>query len=204
MKRILISAIAAILMCSVGASAQTRWGVTGGMNFSTSKFKELDVKASAGWHAGLSCLIDLPIGFSIQPSLVYNQKNSNVSETLVQNVGSIDLPLALQWGPDLLVFRPYIEAVPYIGYGITRDMISSVSEHHKFSQEWAAKERFEYGIGLGGGINVWKVQVYLRYCWNFGALYNLHSWDDFKEDLGTLKTDNENFGGLTFGLSLLF
>ncbi len=209
MKRLFVSLIALVLIFSVQMSAQTstrvaRWGVTGGVNFGTAKFSELDIKAQTGWNAGVTCLVDLPLGFSIQPSLVYNQKNTNVSEALVQNVGYLELPVSVQWGPDLLVFRPFLDVTPYIGYGIHQEMFTSLKENHSLPEGWNGKERFEYGLGLGGGINVWKIQVLLRYCWNFGTLYNVHGWDDIKGQLVGLNAKNENFGGLYLGLSFLF
>ncbi len=204
MRKILISAIAFFLLFAVQASAQARWGVTGGMNFGTSRFSELDIKAKTGWNAGLTLLVDLPLGFSLQPSLVYSQKNLNVSESLVQNVGYLEFPVSLQWGPDLLIFRPFVDVTPYIGYGISQEMLTSVKDGHVLPSGWSGKERFEYGLGLGGGINVWKIQLLLRYCWNFGPLYNVHGWEDIKTQVGGLNARNDNFGGLMFGASILF
>lgn len=201
MKRILTVLLSLLVVCSVHSYAQVRFGVTGGMNFSTSKFKELDVKAKTGWNAGLTCLVDLPLGLSLQPSLVYTQKNANVTETIAQSMGFVELPVSLQWGPDLLLFRPFVDFTPYIGYAVTNETYGDI----KFSSSsWKDKERFEYGVGIGGGINVWKLQVIARYNWNFGSLYNVEGWNDIKDHFSDLKTDNRNFQGLTLSLALLF
>ena len=69
----------------------------------------------------------------------------------------------------------------------------------KFSS-WQGKERFEYGLGIGAGINVWKLQLIARYNWNFGSLYNVEGWDDIKSELKGLSAENENFGGVTLTL----
>ncbi len=204
MKRILAVTFALLFVLSVQTSAQGRWGVTGGMNFSTTKFSELDVRAKTGWNAGLTCLVDLPLGFSLQPSLVYSQKNTNITETLVQNVGYLELPVSVQWGPDLLLFRPFVDLTPYVGYGISQKMLTSIKDEHTLPKGWDGKERFEYGLGIGGGINVWKIQVIARYCWNFGSLYNVHGWADLKDQVSGLSRENDNFGGLTLSLALLF
>lgn len=201
MKRILTVLLSLLVVCSVHSYAQVRFGVTGGMNFSTSKFKELDVKAKTGWNAGLTCLVDLPLGLSLQPSLVYTQKNANVTETIAQNMGFVELPVSLQWGPDLLLFRPFVDFTPYIGYAVTNKTYGDI----KFSSSsWKDKERFEYGVGIGGGINVWKLQFIARYNWNFGSLYNVEGWNDIKDHFSDLKADNRNFQGLTLSLALLF
>lgn len=210
MKRILIAAVAFLMMFSVQSSAQVRWGVTGGVNFNTSKFKELAVEAKAGWNAGLTCLVDLPLGLSLQPSLVYNQKSTNLTGSVVQNMGFVELPVSVQWGPDLLLFRPFVDVTPYVGYAISNKAYGTVVSRPDRAgglldySSWEGKERFEYGLGIGGGINVWKLQIIARYNWNFGSLYNVEGWNDIKDHFHDLNADNENFGGLTLGLSFLF
>lgn len=203
MKKILIASIVFLTAFSLQSSAQALWGVTGGMNFNTSKFKEVNVEAKTGWNAGLTLLVDLPLGFSLQPSLVYSQKNTNVTESMAQGMGYVELPVSVQWGPDLLLFRPFVDFSPYIGYAVANK--AYVTDNVSISgNSWRGKERFEYGLGIGGGINVWKLQVIARYNWNFGSIYNVEGWSDIKNHFSDLKADNEHFGGLTLSLALLF
>lgn len=202
MKRLFATVVAALALCCISASAQAKWGVTAGLNFNTSKFSEIDVKAKTGWSAGATCLVDLPLGFSIQPSLLYHQKGANITNEIAQNMGFIELPVSVQWGPDLLVFRPFLDVTPYIGYALSNEVTTSLADF-KFSS-WQGKERFEYGLGIGAGINVWKLQLIARYNWNFGSLYNVEGWDDIKSELKGLSVENENFGGVTLSLAFLF
>lgn len=202
MKRLFATVLAALALCCISASAQAKWGVTAGLNFNTSKFSEIDVKAKTGWSAGATCLVDLPLGFSIQPSLLYHQKGANITNEVAQNMGFIELPVSVQWGPDLLVFRPFFDVTPYIGYALSNEVTTSLTDF-KFSS-WQGKERFEYGLGIGAGINVWKLQLIARYNWNFGSLYNVEGWDDIKSELKGLSAENENFGGVTLSLAFLF
>ncbi|MBR1960877.1 MAG: PorT family protein [Bacteroidales bacterium] len=202
MKRLFATVVAALALCCISASAQAKWGVTAGLNFNTSKFSEIDVKAKTGWSAGATCLVDLPLGFSIQPSLLYHQKGANITNEIAQKMGFIELPVSVQWGPDLLVFRPFLDVTPYIGYALSNEVTTSLADF-KFSS-WQGKERFEYGLGIGAGINVWKLQLIARYNWNFGSLYNVEGWDDIKSELKGLSAENENFGGVTLSLAFLF
>lgn len=202
MKRLFATVVAALALCCISASAQAKWGVTAGLNFNTSKFSEIDVKAKTGWSAGATCLVDLSLGFSIQPSLLYHQKGANITNEIAQNMGFIELPVSVQWGPDLLVFRPFLDVTPYIGYALSNEVTTSLADF-KFSS-WQGKERFEYGLGIGAGINVWKLQLIARYNWNFGSLYNVEGWDDIKSELKGLSAENENFGGVTLSLAFLF
>jgi hypothetical protein len=155
--------------------------------------------ATVGFY--LLC-IDVGSGFSIQPSLLYHQKGANITNEVAQNMGFIELPVSVQWGPDLLVFRPFLDVTPYIGYALSNEVTTSLADF-KFSS-WQGKERFEYGLGIGAGINVWKLQVIARYNWNFGSLYNVEGWDDIKSELKGLSAENENFGGVTLSLAFLF
>lgn len=204
MKKIISIIAAALVLLCADASAQTRWGVTGGLNFNTSTFTDVQVKAKAGWNAGITCLVDLPLGFSLQPTLLYHQKGANITDKISQKMGFLELPVSLQWGPDLLIFRPFLDVTPYIGYALSNDLKASLAGLNILSDSWAGKERFEYGLGLGAGINVWKLQFIARYNWNFGSLYNVEGWADIKPNLKGLDSKNENFGGVSLSLAFLF
>jgi hypothetical protein len=204
MKRILMIVLAVFLLAGISASAQAKWGVTAGLNFNTSKFTEVDVKARTGWNAGATLLVDLPLGFSLQPSLVYHEKSANLTEKVSQTMGYIELPVSVQWGPELLIFRPFLDVTPYVGYALSNKFSASVAGIDLSDEGWKGKERFEYGLGLGAGVNVWKLQFIARYNWNFGSLYNVEGWDDIKPHLKDLNSKSENFGGVTLSLAFLF
>ncbi len=204
MKRLLISAIALLLVFSVQTTAQTRFGITAGMNFNTSKIIEHDVDTKAGWHAGVTCLFDLPAGFSIQPSLIYNQRGANLTRSTSQEMGYIELPVSVQWGPDLIFLRPFIDVTPYVGYAVANKFNSEdVFAELIPESSWEGKQRLEYGLGIGGGLNIWKLQILARYCWNFGSLYN-ENWEGFKNNISNLKIEDENFGGVTLSIAFFF
>ena len=203
MKKLLLTLIALISLSVSMLSAQTRWGVTGGVGFNQSKFsKIIKEKNPVGWNAGLTVSVDLPAGFTIQPTLQYHQKSVVVSSGITQSMSYAELPVSLQWGPDLLVFRPFLDCTPYIGYAISNRLNLGFSE--QAISNWDGKQRFEFGLGLGGGIEVWRLQIVARYNWNFGSLYNLKGWTYLQELLKDLDAESPNFGGVTVGLSIFF
>lgn len=204
MKRILMTVLAVFLLAGISASAQVRWGITAGLNFNTSKFTEIEVKARTGWSVGGTCLVDLPLGFSVQPSLLYHQKGANITDELAQNMGYLELPVSVQWGPDLLLFRPFLDVTPYIGYALYNKFSASMAGLELSSSGWKGKERFEYGLGVGGGLNIWRLQIIARYNWNFGSLYNVQGWDDIVPNLKGMSVMNENFGGVSLSMSYFF
>lgn len=197
MKKIFILAAIAMMAFSVSASAQG-FGVTAGMNFNSAKIKDVKMDAQAGWNVGVTYGFNLPLGFSIQPALVYSQKGALLEEVTdtKQTVGSINIPVSVQWGPDLLVARPFVDVTPYVGYSLFNKAEGDLLKDLK------GGNGFEYGLGVGAGLNIWKLQAVVRYNWNFGVLGSLK---DFTEiDLGDLNPENQNYGGISFHLAFFF
>lgn len=183
------------------------FGVTGGASFLG--IDNAKSGRTAGYHAGLTYKFKLPAGFAIQPSLLYHMKSSSYGTGAVEvdfNVGYVELPVSLQWGPDLLLFRPFIDVSPFIGYGVNHELgIKSIEtpDSSPTIDGWQYINRLEYGLGLGGGIEIWKFQITCRYNWNFGPLLDADNKVDvssiLKNELG-----EDNFGGVTLSLALLF
>lgn len=203
MKRFLIAVASLLLICSMQASAQG-FGVTAGMNFNSTKIEDVKTDAKAGWNIGVTYGLDLPLGFSLQPSLVFIQKAADYSPvdavTAVQKVSSINIPVSVQWGPDLIVARPFIDVTPYLGYSMSNKLKGNLAGIVK--GETSLANAFEYGVGLGAGLNVWKLQAIVRYNWNFGTLGKLSDFKDLQ--IGDFKTENETFGGISVSVAFFF
>lgn len=212
MKKYLIVVAAAILAFSATASAQMNFGVTAGMNFNSAKIGDVKMDARAGWNVGATVQFDLPLGFSLQPSLVYMQKSGgyttpefssaileDIKAQFVQTVGSLVLPVSVQWGPDLLVARPFLDVTPYVGYSLSNKIKADVAGLEEVVK---GGNGLDYGLGLGAGVNVWKLQAIVRYNWNFGVLGNYEDFTDIK--LGDLNSENETFGGITVSVAFFF
>ena len=152
----------ATAFCALGLSAQTRWGITGGFGWSQSNVNEIiENQAPAGWNAGLTISFDLPLGFSLQPTFRYHHKDAMLTNTIGQSMSYVEVPVSLQWGPDLLLFRPFIDATPFVGYALANETYSTIDlpggllSGARLSKDsltgWEGKQRVGYGIGLGGG-----------------------------------------------------
>ena len=118
----------AVVLLSLGfidtVSAQVNFGVLGGASFSSAKPEDWKMTNLVQYHAGITCCINLPLGFAVQPEVLYHVKGSNVplgeSSKLDYAAGYVEVPVSLQWGPDLLVMRPYFELVPEWKSGISK------------------------------------------------------------------------------------
>ena len=208
----LYALLASVLLCFVvvnTASAQVNFGVLGGASFSSAKPEDWKVTNLVQYHAGITCCINLPLGFAVQPEVLYHVKGSNVplgeSSKLDYAAGYVEIPVSLQWGPDLLVMRPYFELVPFVGYAVNnryrQDDLTA-------KNDWAGLQRWEYGLGLGAGVEVWHFQISARYNWNFGSMFDakqeITDVDAFVNKMKGGISDKTNFGGVTLTLAVLF
>ena len=148
------------------ASSFFKVGVKGGIDFiSMSR-----VSNYTGFTAGVAFSFDMPLrGMTIQPELNYVSKGTMYrgknpeggSENARFRTDYIEVPVNFQFGLDLILLRPYLMVSPYIGYAVYKEP-GIVS--------WDNTNRFEYGIGIGGGVDFWKFQLQVKYNWNIGQL----------------------------------
>lgn len=167
MKRITVLFLV-LTLAAFSARAQAGFGVKAGLNFNSMSDIDIrnmnaSVKGKTGFHVGVLYNWRLPLGFALQPELLYSQKSNTVTyENLKYDskIGYLQLPVNVQWGVDLVLFRPFLQVSPYIGYAISK--ISDIDN--------SDLNRFQYGIGLGAGLEIWKFQLSGRYCWDLGKL----------------------------------
>lgn len=186
-------------------------GVTAGANFSSiDGVKELNLKQAAGFNFGIVYDFNIPIpvvGFHIQPSLTYTMKSASLGVEAFADIASMDFSVgylefmaSIQPGIDLLALRAFLDISPYVGYAVngTGDIKGLWKED--------AVNKLQWGLGLGAGVNVWKLQLVARYNWNFGGL--MKTVDAVDQGFGALdayKTlKGANFGGVTVSAVYFF
>lgn len=207
MKR-LVAALAFFALALVGASeiSAQKYGIIGGATFTS--MQNIEKSAKTGFNIGATAQLRLPLGFSVQPSLIYNSKAAQVGGDALaasMNVGYLELPVSVQWGPDLLLFRPFLEVTPFVGYAVNSTFKTGVlNQATIIKNEWNSfnMNRFAYGLGLGGGIEVWRFQVICRYNWNFGPLFDADGSLNVQPVTDAFK--DKNFGGVTLSLAFMF
>lgn len=151
------------------ASSFFKVGIKGGIDFiSMSRFEmgyiSESVSSHTGFTAGVAFSFDLPVrGLTIQPELNYVSKGAMFrgQDNISFRTDYVELPVNIQAGLDLILLRPYLMVSPYIGYAVYKE---------PGFVDWNNINRFEYGIGIGGGIDFWKLQLQVKYNWNIGAL----------------------------------
>lgn len=189
----LITIVLALLVVSAASFGQTKFGVKAGLNFNTltditqAGSTNAAWDAQTGYHIGLAVQMKVPfLGLAIQPELLYNAIRSEPNPSLTyggpkptingdfmsQNVVEpvteirmdyITLPINFQFGIDLVLLRPFVVVCPYIQYAIQTGVVLE-------DQPIDDVNRFDYGVGLGVGLDLWKLQIMGKYNWGLGKL----------------------------------
>ena len=211
MKKIVFALAVAALAFGISASAQhydnARMGITAGLTSTSTSIKNVDTKSVSQYHAGVAFEFPLGGGFAIQPEVLYQVKGmaldqmggstlGEIGNAFETKVGYVEVPVQIQWGPDLMLFRPYGFIEPFVGYRLTE------------KSEGAAKvlsdelQKVEYGMSLGAGIDIWRLQVAAKYFWNFGNVYK----SDIKNTGNTIAglKDGNTFNGVAVSVALFF
>lgn len=200
----LILALVAAAVLSANASAQllsgVRFGVTGAYTTSNHTLRGFDTEKVGKYNVGVALQIPLVNGFVIQPSVVYQVKGNDLGSAALEShelagyletkPGFIEIPVQVQWGPDLMFFRPYVFAEPFIGWRMTKDKGKSATG--------AVMSDTEYGLGLGVGLELGIFQISYRYYWNWGDLYDANNVSD--ATIQTAVRGGDNYSGSKIAL----
>ncbi|MCI2107386.1 MAG: PorT family protein [Bacteroidales bacterium] len=209
MKR-LFFILAIACMATVGMNAQrynrASFGIIGGLTSSKSHVKDVDASSLSLYHVGITAQLPLFSGLAIQPSLLYQVKGTSVDniddaqwKDFQTKVGYLELPVQIQWGPDLGFLRPYAFAEPFVGYRLGS---SNDGQAKTIKSEL---KKAEYGLGVGAGLDFWKLQFSIKYFWNFGNIYGSGNIADTVGDKVRDAVNNgNNFNGVAFSLALFF
>lgn len=166
MKKLLVSFIL-VAAFAITSEAQFRFGVKGGINFSkfSTSIEELESSATA-WQVGLVSQFKIPIvGLGIQPELLYT-----ISKGEDSSISYFQLPINLRWQPlPIPLVKPVILAGPYFGYAVN---FSGFKDGIKDNIK-----KFDWGIGLGLGVEIWKFQVAGRYSWGLQDISKVSEFD---------------------------
>lgn len=198
MKRFIL--LLSICMLALPANVQARGtvGVLAGVCFSDSKQYQGENPVPGRFTGGFAVNVDLPAGFTIQPAVQIIKKQAYFSEYTNYIKHFIEVPVSFQWGPDLMICRPFLDVTPVAGFMIGNDtgyyMRNGQPMTRFFNVE--GRKRLEYGLGVGGGLDVWRLRFVARYFWNFGSMFNEGYTSVEGHEFGS-----DNFKGLTLTMA---
>ncbi|MBP3256576.1 MAG: PorT family protein [Bacteroidales bacterium] len=220
MKKILTLLVAVLATASV---AHAQFGIIGGFTSSRTTIDTKDISANfkgvSLFHAGIAYKVKLPLGFAVQPALTYEMKGANLDQvkdinagfsSLSTKAGYIQLGAGIQWGIDLLIARPFLLAQPFFGYQVNgsekltaADGTVSINSINDVFQ--TAKKKLEYGIELGGGVEVVKhIQVSVVWFKNLGYLYDGDKLTNVTGAILGAYKDTKNYSGIKVSVGFFF
>ena len=217
MKRIAVVAVA--LLAALSLHAQV--GVMGGFTSSQTRFsgEGFNPASVSLYHAGVFYRGDIGGGFVLQPALSYQMKGASLQEVGVEGItrtlntrsGFAELSLGIQWGADLMLFRPFVAAEPFVGYALTENdywaLISTGDVQALKEQLGDAKRKLEYGFGLGGGLEITRhLQISAQYFMNIGKLFDEGKLTTSAAEEAVKKAFRgiDNYQGVKVSLGIIF
>jgi hypothetical protein len=179
MKKIIV--LLTVLVVAINADAQIKLGIKAGLNVSDMSFsskkgvgENIDDLFSnrTGWHLGMAMKMKFPLfPLTLQPELLFSTKGSNSSNEEHLTLNYIEIPINLQWGISLGKIRPYVELTPYFSYLVGSKLTGSTIILD-------APNSWDGGLGLGVGIDIWKLQISGKYMWGLGKVSDLKRADN--------------------------
>lgn len=217
MKKFVTIALAALCLSVFTAQAQMDLGVKGSFNYTSldlgnTNMNEL-IESSTGYNFGLALRIDLPLGFALQPEVTYTQTGSKMEldlpiigkQSVDMNIGSIEVPVSVQWGIQLGPVRPFVQCVPYINFPLAH-AIKFNGEEMKMEGNDDMWSKVNGGVGVGFGIDVWKLQLSCRYKWDLGNVLNYEDagFGDVAGEAIDIMKDKSKMSGVELSLAFFF
>ncbi len=167
-------------------SADFRFGIKAGLNFSKLSVKNLEAAKDAatdsrtGWMAGVMAEFTVPIiNIGADASLLYARQNVD-DNSLYENKNFLDIPINLKWKIGLPVVGKIVTPMIYTG----PDFLFALN---KETLQYVKSKTCEVGWNVGIGVELLNhLQIQGGYC--FG-LNNVVKWSDKVVDSGITTAD---------------
>ena len=147
-----------------------------------------------GIQLGVVGEFGLSESFFIQPGIVFAQqgyKMSNDGASLTTTLNYIQVPVNAQYKLDLGNMKLLLQAGPYLGVGVNgkiKTKVNGKKESDKIEFGDDGMKRFDFGLGIGAGLQFGNIQAGLGY--NLGLANIADSDDDIEFSSGKTKTIN--------------
>jgi len=162
-------------LISTQASAQFKWGIKGGVNFSSIKnfgqvIQTESLESYTGWHAGIFLQIKVPI-LAVQADILYSQQGqkftaspSGISESFNLEQSYILIPLVAKFS-----LLPVINLQAGVQYGILTTAAINGVEEYDFGTPIgvvSVADQFtsgDWSLVFGIGFDISKLMIDARY-----------------------------------------
>ena len=175
MKKILVLAVFTVLGFANVNAQEIKFGVKGGLNFSTVSGKNTEkIDYVTSYNIGVVSEIPLSEKFSFQPEVMYSRQGYSLGDNIVA-LNYLNIPLM---GKYYVTKGFSLEAGPQAGF-----LLSAKNEKTNVKDSF---NTFDFGVNFGLG---YKLENGL----NFGVRYNLGLTDINNVDNSSFKNKNRAF-----------
>ena len=146
-----------------------RFGIVAGQNISNIKTdNESVMDIIPGVMAGVAAQIIWPMGFTIQPEILYSKKGSMFSGSgLRYKIDYVEIPVKVKYRLNVAFVKPFAFVAPYGAYALGLTEEGEVHGDDTFSN---LVKKWDYGVGAGAGFDVWRIQLSFKYSWGFAQI----------------------------------
>ena len=152
--------LAVILPPSTQAQIAPKFGIKGGLNYSTFNNTD-DLEYKPGFVVGV--FVDIPIPatpVSVQPEVLYAKYGTNIKDTdMALDISYLQIPVLLKFGFPTPAASPNVFFGPYMGFKINSEFRNDDIAFNLDDQT----EDTDFGIVVGAGVDITKLRVALRY-----------------------------------------
>ena len=151
---------------TVSDQIEYRYGVVVGQNVATITSNKSDSQdVMTGLVGGLAAQVIWPKGFTLQPEVLYSKKGCMFTDTgLTYDIDYVEVPVKAMFRLHMSHVQPFVFAAPYVAYAIKLTETANITPDDTYLN---LINKLDYGIGVGGGFDVWKIQIAFRYSWGF-------------------------------------
>ena len=183
-----------LVLSATYTQAQTRFGIKGGLNFSTIAISGSGTTTTPdskiGFNLGVISEIPLATDFYLQPGLLFSTKGYKMSNfsgsDLSVSTNNIEIPINALYKLNAGSVKVLGFAGPYIGYAVSGKLKSGdESEDIKFSGDNKMMNALDLGFNFGAGVEISNFQI--------TAQYGLGLTNTFA-NFGDTKVKNKVFG----------
>jgi hypothetical protein len=168
MKKLVFTIMIALVAVTVNAQ---RIGIRGGLNLSNMDTED-DTKTLAGFNAGIIGELPLSENFFLNAAILYTQNGAKIEDADLDLVlNNLELPVNLAYKFGAGAIRPFIQAGPYVAYGLNAKITNGDEEEElEYGDGDNEVTRMDIGVNVGAGLDISKFQVLLNYGLGFTDL----------------------------------
>lgn len=162
-----------MLVNKTQAQTSLELGIRAGVNFASFSDSKQEVDSRRiGFMAGAYAVVPISkTSFSIQPEILYTQKGAEINEVEI-HFSYIEIPLLVRVNlASKRQLKPHLYLGPSVSFNLDAEEDPPAQGNIPLAEERA--NNVVYGLAVGGGTNINRINIGLRYNYDFKEAFDL-------------------------------